>query len=250
MIWCNAVSLWFASVLNVFNMNSIFEQVECSEVLSYSCCTLPVKCTQVLWCGSVSSLGFPFFQDWQFLYRETVDFCFCLTLKSCILFLSKCLVTSLVAQTVKSLPAMQEAWVPSLGWEDPLEEEMVTHSSILAWRIPWTEEPHGLQSMGSWRVRQDWKTNMLSFVLPISAFISSVNNFASLCSIFFMSTKNVYAAYSFPFALIGTFMFNDSVKENIYVLLLTLPIYLGKVRFLGPCPWCAQCKPDCIWFCI
>ena len=55
---------------------------------------------------------------------------------------------SLVAQTVKNLPRMQETWVQSLGWEDPLEEGMATHSSILAWRIPWTEEPGGLQSMG------------------------------------------------------------------------------------------------------
>ena len=51
---------------------------------------------------------------------------------------------SLVAQTVKNLPAMQDTWVPSLGWEDPLEEGMATHSSILAWRIPWTKEPGGL----------------------------------------------------------------------------------------------------------
>ena len=57
----------------------------------------------------------------------------------------------LVAQTVKRLPAMRETWVQSLGWEDPLEEGMTTHSSILAWRIPWTEEPGRLQSMGSQR---------------------------------------------------------------------------------------------------
>ena len=63
--------------------------------------------------------------------------------------------TSLVAQMVKNLPAMLETWVPSLGWEDPLEESMATHSSILAWRIPWTEEPGGLQSMGSQRVGHD-----------------------------------------------------------------------------------------------
>ena len=50
---------------------------------------------------------------------------------------------------VKNMPAMQETWVRSLGWEDPLEKGMATHSSILAWRIPWTEEPHGLQPMGS-----------------------------------------------------------------------------------------------------
>ena len=54
-----------------------------------------------------------------------------------------------MAQTVKNPPAMQENWVRSPGWEDPLEEGMATHSSILAWRIPWTEEPGGLQSMWS-----------------------------------------------------------------------------------------------------
>ena len=54
-----------------------------------------------------------------------------------------------MAQTVKNPPAMQETCVLSLGWEDPLERGRATHSSILAWRIPWTEEPGGLQSMGS-----------------------------------------------------------------------------------------------------
>ena len=53
-----------------------------------------------------------------------------------------------MAQTVKHLPAVQETQVRSLGWEDPLEKEMATHSSTLAWKIPWTEEPGGLQSMG------------------------------------------------------------------------------------------------------
>ena len=62
---------------------------------------------------------------------------------------------SLVAQRLKHLPAMWETWVRSLGWEDPLEKEMATHSSILAWRISWTEEPGGLQSMGSQKVRHD-----------------------------------------------------------------------------------------------
>ena len=54
-----------------------------------------------------------------------------------------------MAQMVKNLSAMQETWVSSLGWEDPLGEEMATHSSILGWKISWTEEPGGLQSMGS-----------------------------------------------------------------------------------------------------
>ena len=56
---------------------------------------------------------------------------------------------------VKNPPTMLETWVQSLGWEGPLEKGMATHSSILAWKIPWTEEPGGLQSMGSQRVRQD-----------------------------------------------------------------------------------------------
>ena len=62
---------------------------------------------------------------------------------------------SLVAQTVKNLPAMQEIQVRSLGWEDPLKKEMATHSSILAWEIPWTEEPGGLQSTGLQRGGQN-----------------------------------------------------------------------------------------------
>ena len=62
------------------------------------------------------------------------------------------------SSVVKNPPAMQETWVQSLGWEDPLEKEMATHSSILAWRIPWTEGPGGLQSTGSQRVRHDLVT--------------------------------------------------------------------------------------------
>ena len=66
--------------------------------------------------------------------------------------------SSLVAQTVKCLPTMQEIQVQSLGREDLLEKEMATHSSILAWEIPWTEEPGGLQSTGSLRMRHDLPT--------------------------------------------------------------------------------------------
>ena len=62
---------------------------------------------------------------------------------------------SLVAQTVKNLPAVQETRLQSLGWEDPLEKEMASHSGVLAWRMPWTEEPGGLQSIGSQRVGHD-----------------------------------------------------------------------------------------------
>ena len=69
--------------------------------------------------------------------------------------LSKYFLASLVAQMVKNLPAMQETWVRSLGREDPLENEMATHSGILAREMPWTEEPNGLQSMGSQRTGHD-----------------------------------------------------------------------------------------------
>ena len=70
---------------------------------------------------------------------------------------------SQMAQWVKNLPVMretQEIWVPSLGWEDPLEQEMATHSNILAWKIPWTEEP-GLHSKGPQRIRHDWVTKQV-----------------------------------------------------------------------------------------
>ena len=66
-----------------------------------------------------------------------------------------CAKASLVAQTVKHLPAMRGIWVRFLGREDPLEKEMAIHSSTLAWKIPWMEEPDRLQSMGSQRVGQD-----------------------------------------------------------------------------------------------
>ena len=69
--------------------------------------------------------------------------------------------TSLVAQMVKNLPAMQETWVQSLGWKDPLEKGIATHSSIRVWRISWTVEPGKLQSMGLQRVRHDSVTNTL-----------------------------------------------------------------------------------------
>ena len=89
-----------------------------------------------------------------------------------------------MAQMVKNLPAMQETWVRSLGWEDSLEKRMATHSSILAWRIPRTEEPGGLQSMGSQTVGHSWATNMYVYaylsiylhqpIQPIFSFLGSV----------------------------------------------------------------------------
>ena len=68
-----------------------------------------------------------------------------------------------MTQMVKNLPAMQGTRVQPLGWKDPLEKGMATHSSILAWRIPWTEGPGGLQSMGLQRLGHDWVTNTFTF---------------------------------------------------------------------------------------
>ena len=73
---------------------------------------------------------------------------------------------SLVAQLVKNLPAVQETQARSLGWEDPLEKQMATDSSILAWKISWREEPGGLQSMGSQRVGHDCVTNTYFLQIP------------------------------------------------------------------------------------
>ena len=79
-----------------------------------------------------------------------------------------CIQTSLVAQTVKHLSTMWETWVGSLGQEDPLEKEMAIHSSTITWKIPWTEEPGRLQSIGSPRVGHDWATSLSFFHLTVS----------------------------------------------------------------------------------
>ena len=76
---------------------------------------------------------------------------------------------SLVAQMVKSLPAERETGVQSLGWEHPLEKEIAIHSSILAWKIPWMEEPGGLQFMGSQRVGHNWAISLTYTVLGITS---------------------------------------------------------------------------------
>ena len=101
---------------------------------------LNIQKTKIMATGSITS--------WQ-IDGETVE-----TVTDFILGGSK-ISASLVAQTVKRLPTMRETWVPSLGREDLLEKEMATHSSILAWKIPWMEEPGRLQSMGTQRVGHD-----------------------------------------------------------------------------------------------
>ena len=83
-----------------------------------------------------------------------------------------------MAQSVKNLPAVQETWVRSPGWEDPLEKEMATHSSIIAWKISWTEEPGELQSKGPQRVGTTERitlTYFLSYILGILVFYRILN---------------------------------------------------------------------------
>ena len=75
---------------------------------------------------------------------------------------------------VKNLPAMWESWVRSLGWEDPLEKGMATHSNLLAWRIPWTEEPGRLLSIGSQRVVHDWNWRDLACTTKLKREINSL----------------------------------------------------------------------------
>ena len=88
--------------------------------------------------------------------------------------------SSLVVQRLKSLPAMWETWVRSLGREDPLEKEMATHSSILAWRIPWMEELGGLQSTGHKESDTTERLHSLSFFYDLNNAISSLKRLAQL----------------------------------------------------------------------
>ena len=83
---------------------------------------------------------------------------------------------SRVAQLVRNLPAMQETWVQFLGWEDTLEKEMATHSSILAWRIPWTEEPGRLQSMGSQELDTTYQLNTSTISYIAGRFFTASEN--------------------------------------------------------------------------
>ena len=98
----------------------------------------------------------------------------------------------LVAQMVKNLPAGQETQVQSLGWEDPLEKEMATHSRILAWRVPWTEDLGGLHSMGLQSVRHDWATNTHSLGYLLQLFAQSPQLKPTVESMFCGSFKPLF----------------------------------------------------------
>ena len=132
---------------------------------------------------------------------------------------------SLVALMVKNPPAMQETWVQSQGWEDSLEKGMVTHSSILAWRIPWTEEPGGLQSMVSQRFAPDRATHILLLAQPWS-FLLSLCICCFLCS---YSTSSLNGS----FLLFGP-QLNHQCLEKTSLTTLSLCLVLGIYCFFFP----------------
>ena len=107
---------------------------------------------------------------------------------------------SLVVQMVKHLSAMLETWVWSLGWENPLEKEMATHSSTLAWKIPWTEELGRLQSMGLRWVRHDWATLLFThLLLKIRSVVSEQIVISSrngiLCALHLVGAQLMFVQY-------------------------------------------------------
>ena len=127
---------------------------------------------------------------------------------------------SLVAQMVKSLPALQETQVPSLGQEDPLEKGMATHSSTLAWRIPWTEEPGGLHSMGLQRAGHDWATNTQEAQSPFPLLVASPQIYCSFVKVLLgaqdLTTIWVAHHWVFPYA------YSDAHINKLLIVFLLL----------------------------
>ena len=110
--------------------------------------------------------------------------CFCWLYRASLSLAAKNIINLISVLTIWWCPcvvlsAMEETQILSLGWEDPLEKEMATHCSILAWRIPWSEEPGGLQSLGLQRVGHDWATNTFTFH-PSVAHLWTISEYVSL----------------------------------------------------------------------
>ena len=125
---------------------------------------------------------------------------------------------SLVAYMVKNLPAVQVTWVPSLGGEDPLETGMAAHSSILAWRIPWTEEPGGLQSMGLQRVRHNW-TNTFTFRQK-SKCRGALRLQSLCCSTVYQNSSEMKFSLNLQFFLSICFTLFMSLTEHYFLKIL------------------------------
>ena len=127
---------------------------------------------------------------------------------------------SLVAQMVKNLPAMQETWVQSLGQEDSLEKEMATHSSILAWRIPWTEESGGSIVLGSQWVGQNWATNTSLYWYLSTIYLNFLQKILSIL----LKKKNSSSCLSLWYSI--------SLESAIFLLLYWfLPFDMGERNF-------------------
>ena len=110
---------------------------------------------------------------------------------------------------------MQEMWLASLGWEDPLEEEMATHLSVPAWKIPWTEEPDGLQSMGSKRVRHDWATEHAHTSLCCMRYLYRVLSLFFYISRFGLVSKIKWFILCIFFFLLAFMLFvNECISEK------------------------------------
>ena len=138
---------------------------------------------------------------------------------------------------VKILPAIWETWVLSLGWEDPLERGTATHSSILAWRIPWTEETSRLQSMGSQRVGHDWVTfTSLHFKVgmgwdPVYTQGSSHTAAVSLsrCFLLLKEPRSLMTSVNFPVSLNHSSFF---FRRNLSMLFVELFLFLSLLFWM------------------
>ena len=137
---------------------------------------------------------------------------------------------SLAAQMVRNLPAMQETPVRSLGWEDPLKKGMAAHSSILAWRIPWTEEPAGPQSMGLRRARHDWATNTFHYSYTERCLLKHGFKLLYIFKLIFIGVKLLYNV-----VLVFTAQQSESATHACVLSLFS------HVRFFAT-PWTAACK--------
>ena len=161
--------------------------------------------------------------------------------------------TSPGAQVVKNVPAMQETWVWSLGQEDPLGKGMATHSSIIAWEIPWTEEPGGLQSIGLHRVTHDWSSLARThphcwalYSVPLICFsiLSAISCYLDYCSFILLSIfSSLWVMFSCFFTCLITFysIIDIVYKRNCSKCLQTQKRLLFY-RQIGWGVWCSQSK--------
>ena len=155
---------------------------------------------------------------------------------------------SLVAQFVKNLPAVQETQVQFLGWEDPLEKEMAIHSSIVAWRIPWTEEPGGLQSMGFARVGHDLLAKLL-LLLYFNLKMNKINLRAtwilSLIEYFLIYLRYNSSSYIFLLFNSNNTQICADKRENslspprpdVFTVSFHVPSRFSRLLCARPCTW-------------